>query len=405
MEWKEAILSDVCDQIIDCVNKTAPVVDYQTNFKMIRTSNVKNGKIDIENVRFVTADTYKKWTRRIKPQRGDIFFTREAPLGEIGLLRSDENVFLGQRLMLYRSNPKVLNQLFLFYAFQSHFLQHQIRAHAMGSTVEHIRVPQAEKLKIKLPPLPTQQKIASILSAYDDLIENNQQRIAILEQMAQNIYQEWFVRFRFPGHAQSEFVEGLPKGWKKVSIGDAFEIVGGGTPSKENEKLWIDGNINWFTPSDITRSSNIFLESSSAKINNLGLANSSAKLFPPYSVMMTSRATIGKIGINTKTASTNQGFIICLPNNNFSYVYIYHWLKQNNKYIDLISSGATFKEIPKSLFKQLKIIKPGTEIMNNYTKISSAIFSLIENIYHKNNLLQQQRDKLLPRLLSGKLEV
>lgn len=404
MEWKEVSIQDLIDKIIDYRGKTPKKT--QSGVKLITAKVIKNGQIlKKANFEYIAEQDYDNVMRRGIPILHDILITTEAPLGEVAIIRSNEKIALAQRVILLRINKKIASPYFLYHSLRSKPIQTRIYARGTGTTVLGIKNAELRKVKIPLPPLPTQQKIASILSAYDDLIENNQQRIAILEQMAQNIYQEWFVRFRFPGHAQSEFVEGLPKGWKKVSIGDAFEIVGGGTPSKENEKLWIDGNINWFTPSDITRSSNIFLESSSAKINNLGLANSSAKLFPPYSVMMTSRATIGKIGINTKTASTNQGFIICLPNNNFSYVYIYHWLKQNNKYIDLISSGATFKEIPKSLFKQLKIIKPGTEIMNNYTKISSAIFSLIENIYHKNNLLQQQRDKLLPRLLSGKLEV
>ncbi|MCC6727528.1 MAG: restriction endonuclease subunit S, partial [Saprospiraceae bacterium] len=214
--WSTAPLNEVCEHIVDCVNKTAPVVEYATPYKMIRTSNVKEGKILLDNVRYVSKEVFKKWSRRLELRKNDVILTREAPLGEIGLLRDPKNIFLGQRLMIYRANPEKLYQLFLYYSFQDSYLQGQIRGLGSGSTVEHIRVPDAERLLIELPPLTTQRRIADILSAYDDLIENNQRRIAILEKMAQNLYQEWFVRLRFPGHEQVKVVDGVPERWEKT---------------------------------------------------------------------------------------------------------------------------------------------------------------------------------------------
>src|SRR5690606_13404574 len=115
-------------------------------------------------------------------------------LGEVGLLRTEENVFLGQRTMLYRADPKQLDQHYLYYSMIGPYVQAQIHGQGNGSTVEHLRVPDAEKLKIPVAPLNAQKKIAAILTAYDDLIENNQRRIALLEKMAEEIYREWFVR-------------------------------------------------------------------------------------------------------------------------------------------------------------------------------------------------------------------
>ncbi len=199
-EWPRVSVADVCETIVDCVNKTAPVVDQPTPYKMIRTTNVRDGWVDLNGLRCVDAATFEKWTRRQKPRRGDVILTREAPLGEIGMLRSDDHIFLGQRLVAYRANPIKLDNRYLLYAMLGDDMQGQIRSMGSGATIEHMRVPDCEKLTLRLPPLPIQRRIASILSAYDDLIENNTRRIAILEEMARRLYEEWFVRFRFPGH-------------------------------------------------------------------------------------------------------------------------------------------------------------------------------------------------------------
>lgn len=121
--WQRKKVADLCDLIVDCVNKTAPIVSYETDFKMLRTTNIKNGRIDTQNCRFVEEKTFDKWTRRAKVERGDVLLTREAPMGEVGLVNFDENVFLGQRIVQYRVNPKKLDSDFLLYSFLSPDLQ------------------------------------------------------------------------------------------------------------------------------------------------------------------------------------------------------------------------------------------------------------------------------------------
>ena len=201
--WCRVPIVDLCEAHVDCVNRTAPVSNEPTPFKMIRTTNVWNGFIDTENVRCVTEETYKKWTRRLVPKRGDIILTREAPLGDVGKIRTDDSIFLGQRLYHFRPNKKKLDADFLLYSMLGEDLQGQIHGFGSGSTVEHMRLEDIPSLEINLPSLPTQRRIASILSAYDELIENNQRRIRILEDMARSFYREWFVHFRYPGHDPS----------------------------------------------------------------------------------------------------------------------------------------------------------------------------------------------------------
>jgi type I restriction enzyme, S subunit len=262
------------------------------------------------------------------------------------------------------------------------------------------------KIKVLFPKdAETQRKIAAILTAYDDLIETNKRRIALLEKMAEELYREWFVRMRFPGHQNTRFVKGVPEGWEMRKIAKAFDFTGGGTPSKIVSSYWNNGTVNWFTPSDITGASGIFLSESEDRCSDEGLARSSAKLFPPYSVMMTSRATIGAIGINTTPACTNQGFITCIPNERYPLPYLYQWLKLAKPHFDALSGGATFPELTKGTFKKLEIMTPTEEVIEKFTKLSTPIFMSIESLLKQNEILTKTRDILLPRLISGKLSV
>ncbi|WP_286807353.1 restriction endonuclease subunit S, partial [Marinimicrobium sp. UBA4209] len=262
------------------------------------------------------------------------------------------------------------------------------------------------KIKILFPEDPvTQRKIAAILTAYDDLIEVNKRRTALLEKMAEELYREWFVRLRFPGYKNTRFVKGVPEGWKMQQIEDAFEFTGGGTPSKSVPGFWADGTVNWFTPSDITGAAGIFCSDSEDRCSEEGLARSSARLFPAYSVMMTSRATIGAIGINTTPACTNQGFITCIPNEKYPLPYLYQWLKLARPYFEQLCGGATFPELTKGTFKKLEILSPTEEVIEAFTERSAPIFTTIENLLEQNQNLTKTRDLLLPRLISGKLSV
>ena len=163
--WSRVRIEETCDSIIDCVNKTAPRVDAPTPFKMIRTTNVRDGRVNLDSVYYVTEEIYRSWTRRQVPKRGDVILTREAPLGEVGILLNDDKVFLGQRLVSYRANPKVIENRFLLYALQSPDLQNQIHALASGATVQHMRVPDSKNLQISLPSLRDQRDIVAKLDA------------------------------------------------------------------------------------------------------------------------------------------------------------------------------------------------------------------------------------------------
>jgi|GEM_PF-573828 len=258
---------------------------------------------------------------------------------------------------------------------------------------------------IPIPSIQIQTRIAEILSSLDDTIELNRRMNETLEQMAMALYKHWFIDFGpFP---DGEFIDSelglIPKEWEVVNIGSAVQILGGGTPSTKIKEYWEYGTINWFSPTDLTAARSLFIEKSSKKITKFGLDNSSARLFPPQSIMMTSRATIGEIAINRSEACTNQGFITLIPNESFSLYQIYGWLRFNRDAILSIANGSTFLEVSKSNFKSLKITKPyGIE---KYLNISHNIFAQIDSLISENKLLIETRDYLLPRLLSGEINL
>ncbi len=190
--WPTIKIDGACKLVMDCVNKTAPVVEEPTPFKMIRTTNVKNGKVDLSDVRYVTEDVFYRWNRRAAPKSGDVLLTREAPVGEAGILDSEDNVFLGQRLMLYRVDPEVMTPQYLLWSFRETFLQRQFGKQGSGSTVKHISVPACRSLRVHVPPLDLQQKFARRVEAVERLKASHRAQLAELDELFASLQQRAF---------------------------------------------------------------------------------------------------------------------------------------------------------------------------------------------------------------------
>jgi type I restriction enzyme, S subunit len=374
----------------------------------IMATDVNNGQVNYPSCNFIRAkqaDSLRKGFAR----NGDVLLTHKATIGRTAIVKYEKHpyVMLTPQVTYYRVRDRQrLNNRYLRHYFDSELFQKTLHLWAdSGSTRAYLGITEQQKLPIILPPFEKQMKIAAILSAYDELIENNCRRIALLEKLAEEIYREWFVRFRFLSHEKLRVVKGVPQGWTLVKLDQAFKFTGGGTPSKEVNRYWNDGDVNWFTPSDITGADGIFLERSGDQCSEEGVNNSSARMFPAYSVMLTSRATIGAIGINTTPACTNQGFITCIPNEKYPLPYLYHWLKLAKPHFELLAGGATFAELTKGTFKRIEILTPPEPIITEFTRIESPLFASIDALLRTNRKLIETRNKLLPRLISGKLSI
>ena len=315
----------------------------------------------------------------------------------------DKRVLFGTNLYKVENNSEISNR-FLFWLMKHQHYVNYIAGVKSGTAVQMVTKKNVEDYKFLCPPKEIREYIADVLWSYDNLIENNNRRIRLLEQMAENLYKEWFVRFRFPGHEKVEMENGLPKGWKYVKIGDVCETIGGGTPSTAKPEYW-DGDIKWVTPTDITSKNSLPLLKVEGRITEEGLKKSSTKLLPPYTILMTSRASIGFFGIAPFEVCTNQGFISIIPQKDNLRMYMLYMLKSMKEKIIANANGSTFLEISKGRFRKMKTLLPKDSILDSFEKKTMTIFNEIMNLEQQNQLLTRQRDLLLPRLMSGKLEV
>ena len=217
-------LDEVCEFIVDCLHNTAPT--QSTGYPSIRTPNVGRGRLMLEGVNRVSEDVYAEWTKRAIPEPGDLILAREAPAGNVAIIREGQKVCLGQRTVHLRPDQKVVDPDFLCYYLLAPRQQGALLASETGATARHVNMRDIRRLKLGLlPTVTTQRRLGQIMASYDDLIENNRRRITLLEEAARLLYHEWFVHFRFPGHEHVKIIDGLPLGWEQRTLGDVVEVV------------------------------------------------------------------------------------------------------------------------------------------------------------------------------------
>ena len=328
-----------------------------------------------------------------------------ATIGKVCM--TDRPSFTNQQINSIVVNEAEHDPFFVYHLLTT--LRDELKSNAGGAATPIINKTAFSEIEISVPPLPIQQRIAGILSTYDELIENSQRRIKILESMARALYREWFVHLRFPGHENHPCVASslgeIPEGWEVKTVADAFMISGGGTPSRREEQYWDGGTIQWYSPTDLTGAGTMFMDDSSDHITEQGLAQSSARMFPAYSIMLTSRATIGAIAINTQPACTNQGFITCLPNDRVPRFFLFQWLTENVPTFQRMASGATFKEISRGVFKTIEFLQPTESVVSGFEALATPLAEQILALQRQIQNLRRTRDLLLPRLLSGQINV
>lgn len=403
MSWPMRPVSELCLLAVDCVNKTAPRVDHETPYKMIRTTNVKSGFIYMDDVGYVSEETFDKWTRRSRPKFGDVILTREAPVGEVGRYTStDDGVFLGQRLFHYRANPKLLDWNFLAYVLQSHEVQGRLRGMGFGATVEHIKVGDAENLRIPCPPIDIQRHIGSTLAAYDDLIENNRRRMARLEEVARLLYREWFVRLRFPGYEHTRIIDGVPQGWERKTALESIQVLSGGTPKTSMPDYW-DGEFPFYTPKDAT--DGIWVTRCERTVTELGLKNCNSKLYPRETVFISARGTVGKLNMAQCSMVMSQSCYALVGKDHLTQPFVYSAMQSAVDALRQQAVGAVFDAIVVDTFKRINLLIPSLAMLRLFDETVRAMFDQVENLTLQNQKLRASRDLLLPRLMSCEITV
>ncbi len=396
MSWPLRPVSELCEFAVDCVNKTAPVVDFATPYKMIRTTNVKGGFIDIEDVRHVTKDTFEKWTRRSRPRFGDVILTREAPVGEVGrcTFDEDENIFLGQRLFHYRPDIEKLDWNFLAYVLQSPEVQGRLHGRAFGATVAHVKVGDAESLLIPYPPLEVQRKIGNVLASYDDLIAINQGRIVLLEDTARRLFQEWFVQLRFPGYESAPINNGLPEGWAMLPLSAVAEITMGQSPESKyyntnGEGMPFHQGVSDFGDQFITHHTFTTKATRTAEAGD---------------ILCSVRAPVGRLNRTREKVAIGRGLSAMRSRAGHQSLLLYQ-LKALFFAEDMIGGGAIFASVSKKELLGQVVLQPDKHIAAEFNRVVSDIDAQIDALDLQNRGLATARDLLLPRLMSGQLDV
>ncbi|EAZ87912.1 restriction endonuclease subunit S, partial [Crocosphaera chwakensis] len=381
---KAYLLEDVCELIVDCEHKTAPT--QETGYPSIRTPNIGRGSLILDKVKRVSEETYKKWTRRAIPTTDDLILAREAPVGNVAIIPSNLKVCLGQRTVLIRANKNKVFPRYLCYLLLGDEIQGKFFSLSNGATVHHLNVKDIRNLELpKLPPLPTQKKIASILSTYDDLIENNTKRIKILEEMAQTIYKEWFVKFRFPGHEQVKMVESelglIPEGWEVKKLGRIASFKTGKLNSNAAKP---DGIYPFFTCSQ-----QIFrTDTYSFDTECIVLAGNNAN------GIFHIKYFNGKFDVYQRTY-----VIQTLDKQTASNYYLYFAIKEQLELLKSISTGAATKFLTIKILNNINIIVNSNQIQEQFSDVISTVFSQIDILQEKNQNLRKTRDLLLPKLI------
>lgn len=411
MEWKEVRLGDVCEIKHGFAYKGKYFSDTPTCDILVTPGNFTlSGGFKLDKPKFYNGPVEKDYIL----SKGDLIVTMTDlsknidTLGYSALVPEVKGLTFhhNQRIGLVENFANNVDKYFLYWIMRTPAYQSFIATHSSGTTVHHTSPKGIGNYVFKLPPLDDQRRIASILSSLDRKIELNNKINADLEEMAQAIFKNWFVDFE--PFKDGKFVDSelgmIPEGWKVGRLDEIADVVGGSTPSKAKPEYYTQKGIAWLTPKDLSNHPAVYTSRGVIDITEEGYNSTSTKLMPKGTILFTSRAPIGYISIAQNDICTNQGFKSLVPKK-AGTCFLYCFLKYVTPEIENKSTGSTFKEASGSLMKSLQVIMPEQKVFEDFETIVSPLFARIESLEKENSRLSLLRDTLLPRLMSGELEV
>ena len=403
MEWKEVRLGDVCNII---TGFPFPGKKYsKEGIRVVRGDNVTIG-----NLRW-DAEKDKRWnepfdkTEYYSLQANDIVIGMDGSRvgkNKARIKKEDLPLLLAQRVACVRHN-ELAEQDYLYYnIFSKKFIDYVNSIHT-GSAIPHISQKQIEDYKILLPDLETQRRIASILSSLDRKIELNNKINADLEEMAQAIFKNWFVDFE--PFKDGKFVDSelgmIPEGWKVGRLTDVIKLMPGGTPKTSEPLYWDNGTIPFFSPKDV---SGVYCFETEKHITEAGLNKCSSNLYPKDTIFITCRGTVGKVCLTACDMAMNQSNYAIKAIDGYTQYYVYYLVKSVVERLIKKSNGAVFSAITSKDFDE-EILIPSQKTVEDFTNVIDSFFRRIFTLGTENSRLSTLRDTLLPRLMSGEIEV
>lgn len=406
MEWKEVRLGDIADVQTGPFGSQLHKSDYiAEGIPCIMPTNIgPHLNFIVDGIAHVSEVDANRLSRHLT-EIGDIIYARRGDIEKCAYVTTNEEKWLcGTGCLKIRCNNEV-NSRFIAYLLSTAECKKWITGNAVGTTMLNLSKGILSNLPLLVPSHEDQRRIASILSSLDRKIELNNKINADLEEMAQAIFKNWFVDFE--PFKDGKFVDSelgkIPEGWKVGCLGDMGAVVCGKTPSKSNSNYY-GGDIPFIKIPDMH--GNVFVENSEDRLTEEGSLSQIKKLIPPYSLMVSCIATVGLVSINTKPSHTNQQINTVIPHNKSALFYLYQHIKNNEEFLkNMGRGGTTTLNVNTKSFSNISLLIPSEIALEQFHGIVEGLFKKIEQNLHESRTLSLLRDTLLPRLMSGELEV
>ena len=400
MSWEKVKLGDICESISDGDHLPPPKSVNGIPFVTISNVNSSN-QFDFKNTMFVPQEYYEKLDEKRKPRINDILYSVVGSFGIPVFIKENRPFVFQRHIAILRPNESRIHPRYLYYKMLSKDFYMKADAVAIGAAQRTISLTSLRNMEISIPCKDSQKRIADILSAYDDLIENNQKQIKLLEEAAQRLYKQWFIDLRYPGHETTKIVDGLPEGWRKDRADSFFNITIGKTPPRA-EKQWFteDGNgIPWISISDMGTDS-AFLFETSEGLTLEAIKRHNVKVVPANMVLLSFKLTVGRVSITTTEMCTNEAIAHFVTDNDYLREYAYCYLK-NFHYDELGSTSSISKAINSKIVKAMPFVTPDCDLLKKFHLFAKPIFDEVFTKQKQIINLIQSRDCLLPKLMNG----
>lgn len=401
-EWEKVTIEEICEYVTSGGTPLASREDYYNpgTIPWLKTKEVNYCRIT-ETENYISEKGLNNSSAKIIPKNSVIMamYGQGDTAGRVAINKIP--LTTNQACCNLIINKEKADYNFVYYKLST--LYDTIVALKSGGAQPNLNAGKVKGLEITLPQLPTQQKIAAVLGAYDDLIENNRKQIKLLEEAAQKLYKEWFVKLNFPGHETTKIVDGIPEGWKKGTLNDFGIIITGKTPSTKNENYY-GGDIPFVKIPDMHKG--IFTIKTEEYLTIEGANTQKNKFIPSESLIVSCIGTAGLVNIAYEECQTNQQInsIVCTKKENV--YYLYYFLKSQKEYLNALgSNGATMVNVNKEKFGNVEVLIPNDKILERFAVITKPYFDKIKNCQLSIFNSQSARDKLLPKLMNGEIYV
>ena len=403
-------MADVADLRLSSVDKKS--VPGEREVRLCNYSDVYNHKVIRTGMDYMAATATEREIRNCRLRLGDVIITKDSEtpddIGVPAVVGEDvANLVCGYHLAILRPSKADLDGHFLFHALGASGAKRQFQRYASGITRYGLRRDDISRVRIPLPPVTEQRKIAAILSSVDIAIEKTEAVVDQTQVVKLGVMNELFTR-GLPGrHARfkNTKIGEIPADWKAMTLADTATVVGGGTPRRSQHAFWT-GEIPWATPTDVTGLSGRFIRETSSSITDAGLTSSSANLLPPNSLLITTRATIGACAINRVSMATNQGFQNLIPIQKITCVdFLYYLIQHHARRLKQLAAGSTFLEVSRRSVRSFRIHMPPLVEQRKISEILSSMDDEIESSIRSLLGLHAVKNGLSSVLLTGELPV